>query len=289
MYQEKQIDKKEFIFVFIVNLLIAPIKVVYGLFSFLYWFVPQKRFGSKKNKIISTLIVTAPAMYELSVLLFPLIYRILKRIVESIIGRQLSIENNVLSTDETIINLKHTESNVPYYDGGEGETYTFTEVLYNPLEAIEICIRTIRYNLKTWFYASFGRALSGNTLILPTTIVHLTLGIIIAAALREENYTSTIFFKLTIIIMCIFGGLMMVGGMLISWTEVDQEVIEAFGGPIIQGIQGRYFSPFLPYLFIILHNNKLKLPKKIDPYLVFVFILVVFEVIVYVLSYTFMN
>ena len=289
MYQEKQIDKKEFIFVFIVNLLIAPIKVVYGLFSFLYWFVPQERFGSKKNKIISTLIITAPAMYELSVLLFPLIYRIFKRVVENATGIELSIENNVLSTDNTLINIKHTGSNIPYYDGGEGDTYTFTEVLYNPLEAIEICIRTIRYNLKTWFYASFGRALSGNTLILPTTIVHLTLGIIVAAALREEDYTSTILFKLAIVFMCIFGGLMMVGGMLISWTEVDQEVIEAFGGPIIQGIQGRYFSPFLPYLFIILHNNKLKLPKKIDPYLIYVFILVVFEVIVYVLSYTFMN
>ncbi len=289
MYQEEKIDKKEFIFVFIVNMLIAPIKVVYGLFTFLYWFVPEKNFGSKKNKIIGTLIVTAPAMYELGVLLFPLIYRILKRIAETIVGRELYVEHNVLSTDVTLYDPKIINHPLPYFDGTEGETYTFSEILYNPLMALEICLRTIRYGIKTWFYASFGRALSGNSLILPTTIVHLTLGILIAAALREEEYVSTIKFKLAIIVMCIFGGLMMVGGMLISWTEVEQDVIEAYGGPIIQGIQGRYFSPFLPYLFIILHNNRIKLPKKIDPYLLYVFILMVFEVIVYVLSYTFMN
>ena len=89
--------------------------------------------------------------------------------------------------------------------------------------------------------------------------------------------------------MCIFAGIMMVGGMLISWTEVDQEVIEAYGGPIIQGIQGRYFSPFLPYLFLLFHNNKIKVSKKFDQYILYAFVLIVFEVIVYVLSYTFVN
>ena len=81
----------------------------------------------------------------------------------------------------------------------------------------------------------------------------------------------------------------MVGGMLISWTEVDQEIIEDYGGPIIQGIQGRYFSPFLPYLFPILSNRKIKIPKKFDQYMIYVFVLLVFEVVVYVLSYTFLN
>ena len=89
--------------------------------------------------------------------------------------------------------------------------------------------------------------------------------------------------------MCCFAGLMMVGGMLISWTEVDQEIIEDYGGPIIQGIQGRYFSPFLPYLFIIINNSRLKISRKCDQYILYAFVVLVFEVVVYVLSYTFMN
>ena len=82
---------------------------------------------------------------------------------------------------------------------------------------------------------------------------------------------------------------MMVGGMLISWTEIEQDIIEDFGGPVIQGVQGRYFSPFLPYLFLVLHNKKIQVPKKFDHYLIYVSILLVFEVVVYVLSYTFIN
>ena len=84
-------------------------------------------------------------------------------------------------------------------------------------------------------------------------------------------------------------GIMMVGGMLISWTEVEQVVVEDFGGPIIQGIQGRYFSPLLPYLFLVLNKKKIKIPEKFDSYILYAFVFLVFEVIVYVLSYTSMN
>ena len=273
MYQEEQIDKREFIFVFIVNMLIAPIKVVYGLFTFLYWFVPQERFGSKKNKIIGTLIVTAPAMYELTVLLFPLIFRVVRKIFENVFLNPVQAE-----TINPVMPLLV-----------EGDTYTFSDVMAHPMEAVELLLRTIRYSLKTWFYASFGRALSGNTLILPTYLVHSILALLVISSLREEEHHESIKFKIVVILMCIFAGLMMVGGMLISWTEVDQEVIEDYGGPIIQGIQGRYFSPFLPYLFPILTNKRFKISKKFDQYILYAFVLLVFEVIVYVLSYTFMN
>ena len=271
MYGKEEITRKEFIFVFIINAMIAPIKVVYGLFSFLYWFVPEERFGSKKNKIRSILIVTAPAMFELGRLLIPLIFRIIRKTIKSLI----QVDAEVITT------LK------PQYD--EGETYSFAYVMYHPMEAIMIILRTIRFNLKTWFYGSFGRALSGNTLILPTTLVHSILIILVLAALREEDYYGNNIFKMVIVFLCIFAGLMMVGGMLISWTEIDQDVIEAYGGPVIQGVQGRYFSPLLPYLFLIFHNSKIRIPEKFDQYLIYAHILLVFETIVYVLSYTFMN
>lgn len=272
MNQEEMIDKKEFIFAFIVNLMISPIKVVYGLFSFLYWFIPAERYGSKKNKIIGTLIITAPAMYQLTILLFPLIFRIVRKAFEKLILQRIHAE---------------TIGNVPIRL--EGDVYSFSYVTDHPLEALALFARTIRYGIKTWFYASFGRALSGSTLILPTYLVHATLGLVILSSLREEEYKDSLLFKAAIIALCVFAGLMMVGGMLVSWTEINQEVIEDYGGPIIQGIQGRYFSPLLPYLFLIFHNNRIKIPKKFDQYMIFAFVVLVFEVVVYVLSYTFMN
>ena len=182
---------------------------------------------------------------------------------------------------------RYSDIVTPFYV--DGEVYTFSYVLSHPMEMIELFLRTVRYSLKIWFYASIGRALSGSTLILPTWIIHSLLAVLIASSIRQEKQCESLLFKIVTLLLCIFGGLMMVGGMLISWTEVEQVIIEDYGGPIIQGIQGRYFSPFLPYLFIILHNPKLTIHKKFDSYILYIFILLVFEVIVYVLSYTFMN
>lgn len=281
MCEDGPIEKKDFILAFVANAMIAPIKVVYALFSFLYWFVPEKRYGSRKNKIIGTLVLTSPAMYELTVLLFPLIFRILRKIYENVFMRDVYAEtvSKGFSAKEAL--------QTPYSE--EGEIYTFSYVMNHPVEMIKMFLRTVRYNLKTWFYASFGRALSGNSLILPTYLVHLTLALLVVSSLRDETYIGSVFFRIVILVLCIFAGIMMAGGMLVSWTEIDQEVIEAYGGPVIQGIQGRYFSPLLPYLFTCLNNKLIKISKKYDPYILYVFVLLVFEVIVYVLSYTFVN
>ena len=81
----------------------------------------------------------------------------------------------------------------------------------------------------------------------------------------------------------------MLGGMLITWTPITQEVIDAYGGPIIQGMQGRYFCPLLSYFLLIFNNKKIRISKKFDKYILFAYVLLVFEVIVYILSYTFVN
>jgi len=274
LVRNQQATRKELIAIFIANLLLAPVKVVYGLFSLLYLLVPEDRFGGKKEKKIWVIILIAPALFELGKLLIPLIYRIIRKTIKSIIYD---------------LNAETIYSSVVVPNKVEGETYTFAYVLYHPIEAAMIILRTIRYNIKVWFYASFGRALSGNSLILPTSFVHLTLGILVAAALIDEDYELSNRFKGIIFLMCVFVGLMTVGGMLVSWTEVNQEIIDAYGGPVVQGVQGRYFSPLLPYLFLILHNRKIKLPKWVDQYLIYAFVILVFEVVVYVLSYTFMN
>ena len=274
IYGDGPISRKEFLFVFIVNLMIAPVKVVYGLFTFLYWFTPRQRFGGLRQKIIAIAIITAPAMYQLGKLLMPLVLRIVSHFFEYNVFQKVEAE---------------TITGPLFEGGGEGDTYSFSDVLWDPLSAVTIILRTIRYSLKTWFYASFGRALSGNTLILPTRLGHGLLLLLLLVSVREEAYADSLLFKAAILFLCAFAGMMMVGGMLISWTEVDQTVIEAFGGPIIQGVQGRYFSPLLPYLFLIFHNKWIRIPEKYDQYLLSAFVLLVFEVIVYVLSYTFMN
>ncbi len=278
LHSDEMIKRGDFIVACIANLMIAPIKVVYGLFTFLYWFVPQRRFGNRRSKIIALLILTAPAMYQLTILLAPLIFRVFRKIFENVFAlfaasRVYALENGGFAVKPML----------------EGEIYNFSYVMAHPMEMLMLFLRTVRYSIKTWFYASFGRALSGNTLILPTWMVHSLLALLVFASIREEKTRESLWFKIASFVLCVFAGIMMVGGMLISWTEVEQVVIEDFGGPIIKGIQGRYFSPLLPYLFIILHNNRLRISKRFDDAFIYIFVLLVFEVVVYVLSYTFMH
>ncbi len=278
MHQDELIDNREFIFVLLANLMIAPVKVVYGLFTLLFFFVPEKNYGSRKNKFFRTLILIAPMLYQFIALLFPLLFRILRKIFENLFPASVSAET-----------IDHLTAGNAVAWRTDGEVYTFSYVMNHPLEALDIILRTIRYGIKNWFYGSFGRALSGDSLILPTYLVHSLLAVLVLTMFREEEHTGNLLFRFLIIAFCVFGGLMIVCGMLISWTEINQEIIEDFGGPVIQGVQGRYFSPFLPYLFIIPNNSRVKIPRKFDPYILFAFVVLVFEVVVYVLSYTFMN
>lgn len=275
IYQKEKIDKKEFIFVFIVNCLLAPLKVAYGVFAFLFWFVPKENYGSKKNKIISTLIITAPSMYELSKLLMPLIIRTIEKFYKKIVKPVYA------DIGESTIDQAH------YY--GEDEVYSFSDVMNHPLQALEIIARTIRYGIKNWFYGAFGRTLSGGTLVVPITIIHSMMALVVAMVFREETYVENLAFKSVSVLMCVFAGLMMLGGMLITWTPITQDIIDAYGGPVIQGMQGRYFCPLLPYFLLIFNNKKIRISMKFDKYIIFAYLLLVFEIIVYVLSYTFVN
>lgn len=279
MYGEETIDKKEIIFVLFANILLAPIKVVYSLFMLLFVFVPTRRFASKKQRMFVTLLVMFPAIYELTKLLFPLAEKIVDQIITN-----LTAANHVGNEFAT---MSIDTGAKPYYEGGD--VFSFSHVLRNPWEAVMIFVRTIRVYIKTWFYGSFGRTLSGDTLVLPLWLVHSILGVAFLSAFRKEDFVETISMKIAYVGLCVFGALMMLGGMLISWTEYNQDIIDAFGGIVIQGIQGRYFSPLLPYFMSIFNNRKITVSKKMDKYILFALFILIFETVVYVLSYTFVN
>ena len=84
-------------------------------------------------------------------------------------------------------------------------------------------------------------------------------------------------------------GLMVMVGMFVSWTTTGQEVVKDYGGFIIEGIQGRYFCPVLPFFFTIFSNKKIGLPKKSEKFIFLGYLLLIFVIVIYVLSYTFVN
>ena len=281
-FEDNRIDMKEYIFVFVVNFMLAPCKVLYSFFSFLFLFVPSSRYGGKKEKIIMSLILIAPGFYQL--------FDIMKGPINLFINSVLSnnVNNNLLMVSNTAEMTIGTLSDriLPFM---ERDVYTFSYMIHNPIETLMIFVRTIRYKIKFWFYGSIGRSLSGDSLILPLKYVHVLVAIIFASVFVKTEYTFNLPMKGLLIALCIIVGLYAMVGMFVSWTDKNQEIIEDFGGVLVEGIQGRYFSPLLPYFFPVFANKKLALPKESEKYIILSYLMLFFVIIIYVMSYTFVN
>ena len=105
--------------------------------------------------------------------------------------------------------------------------------------------------------------------------------IVLLAAIVKEKYNTSIKVRISIVLICIAIGVSAMTGMLLTWTNI--------GSDIIQGMQGRYFCPLLFFILTIINNPKIYLPKITNRYLMFAQILMMFETVIYVLSYTFVN
>lgn len=256
-YGSDKIETKDYIIAFITCLLLAPAKYIYGFFALLFWLVPTEKYGSKQKKIIFTLLLNGPMLYQLLPIFVPRIIYILEHSIPV-----FAETNEIVKVEQQpLITMKY--------------------VVNNPIEVLSIIVSTIRYNLRSWFFESMGKFLSQLTLILPATIARLIVVIVIVAVFIEENIILDIKTRLSFIGICIVIAMFSIGGMLFSETHV--------GDKYISGIQGRYFSPILPYFFVSFTNGKINIPRKLNIYVIFAYILIIFEVIIYILSYTFVN
>jgi len=270
IFAEEKIKNKELIFVLIVNALLAPAKIVYGFFSFLFLFVPSKNYGSKSRKALWSILLFLPATYQIVKITKPVLVKVFKNMSELYIDPDLNL---IVSGEFGVVKEKIT---VGY-------------MVRNPGEAFMLFYRTIRYSIKNWVYDTMGRSLAGVSLILPVNLVHLLVVAPIASAFVKEVHVESAWLKACFILVCAAIGIYVMGGFILSWTDMSQAVVDDYGGIIVQGIQGRYFCPLLPFAFSIFNNKKLAIPQKFNKYIIYTQLIVIFEVVVYVLSYTFVN
>lgn len=271
-FSNEEIKNKDVAVLFVVNLALAPVKIVYGLFALLFAIVPTSRFGSLDRKIKILVIISVPT---LGYILVNIWWRI-KHVIEDLLG----IDFKVIYADTFNTPVKST-ADITGFELNGGTTYSFGYIVANPGKTISLLVRSVRFWLSTWFYQSLGKALAGVTLILPMTYVRIVLILIGISALRKEDYEMTWFVRGSFVVVCLGVAALILLGMLVGWTLTTDT--------LIQGIQGRYFCPLLPYFFSMFNNKYIKLPKKIDKYVLFTYTILMFEVVIYVLSYTFVN
>ena len=249
-----KITKADFIFVLVVEALLAPAKIVYSLFILLFWFVPKDKFYSKKHRLFVLGLLMAPMLFYVG-------KNVLTRIWYAIIST-VHAEDLGTATVQSI--------NIPF---------SIQYIVAHPLLAIKIVVRTIVHDLKSWFAGAIGRYLSGLTLILPAQIAHWIVIILACSSLFFESQNLNNISRLVSIGICVLIGMLTIAVMLTGCTDIEDEYV--------QGIQGRYFTPLLPYVFVALNNKKIAIPNSFDKYLIFASLLLNFEIVIYMLSATF--
>ena len=277
---DEQISLKEAIVVFVAMLCLAPAKIVYGLFVLPFFFISKERFGSTKRKILILLAISIPTIYILASTLIPQISRLFNRIEETYgdtAGAEPQIKTAGLALRHKPLNL---DTEIPEEEM-EHRLFSIGFIVEYPIYTLKLVLRTVRYSIKKWFYDSLGRTLSGVSMVLPLSLTHLLALSALMAAFVKEDYAPGLIVRIVIVGMCVIIAGLILLGFLLSWTHRDETMI--------MGVQGRYFSPLLPYFFTIFNNKYVSLPKVFNKVLTFGQLLMIFETMLFVLSFTFVN
>lgn len=141
--------------------------------------------------------------------------------------------------------------------------YTVGYFLHHPKELFSILCNTIYLKGEFYFETFLGSSLGWFELNIPLITVLPYFILLIIAGMRKKDELVYLSRKMKIY----FCGLAVLGigfacaGMLLSWTPVSYTWIE--------GVQGRYFLPFVIMLFLSVRSEKISVDKSVDNKLIF--------------------
>lgn len=109
-------------------------------------------------------------------------------------------------------------------------------------------INTVYGEISKYFFEMIG---GWNTINIISIIIFIVLLLVTYGKYEEnENYKFNLKDKIICTVIIVIEILGVLAAMYLGWTQARQTVIE--------GVQGRYFLPIIPLLFLILSSNKLQ-------------------------------
>lgn len=117
-----------------------------------------------------------------------------------------------------------------------------------------------------YFYTTFGGGLGWFSIAVPWwIIITLFMCILMVTFSEEKNYSSNRIIKVGMLIIVAVSIALVCVALLLDWTPITTY--------IIKGVQGRYFLPVLPLLFIGMQSDCIKIEKGLSYKAVFISIL----------------
>ena len=213
---------REYLELLAVSMLMAPAKAVYYPILLLLLFIPASRFTSRKRKMLLIFYLWAAALAAVAVF--------------------------------QLAGIRHAITSGGGKTNWQGNAnYTISYLLTHPGDAFRLFANSLRANLSEWPRQAVGNRLSGLSMEVTgwKITVYMVL-LFLASQTAKGNETQitgperTAFLGVSVATV-----LLVMLTMALNWTSQNQT--------IIQGIQGRYFIPVMPLLFMCLNNRMLRL------------------------------
>lgn len=225
-FKKERVTWQDVLTLMILMAVAGPCKLVYAPMMGLCLLIPVSRFGGWGRWAVAALFV----------------------------GGAWAVSMYVVNSQVLVSYATETDA---YVFWAEEPGYSLTLLLHQPVRLVRMFYQTLLWQTEAYYKGMIGAWL-GNldpVLDVPYPVVAVFTLCLLALALRKpgENLELGKKQRIWICTVCAGCAAVIMLSMLIAWTPLSSRVIE--------GVQGRYFLPFLPVLLMALKNNTVVLTK----------------------------
>jgi len=244
---QKEISTKDLFILFVVSFLVATTRSIYVILIGMFLLIPVYKIGSFKKYVLIFMGLAITVFLATQI-------EALKPLFQPKIVDSTQLTMNLTSTPDTpstpaISTFEYYRSDRPnIIPKGINFIEQKNFILHNPIQYLGIMFNSLFIYRKDFYVESFV-GMMGWYRDLPKWHINLYLWILLITALLYSNKEIKIGLANKLIIVAIFiaGVVLIETGQYLIWTPVGQNYIE--------GVQGRYFIPYAPLLFLFLYNT----------------------------------
>lgn len=250
IYEKKNTEWKDYLFLAILSVWMAPCKIVYVFICGLIFAVPSSNKGRMKKDTLGKILVFSAG------------------VIAVLIQRMSSI-SSIVTAEQGVTVAKQ---------GVEG--FTLSYILSNPKQSIGIIFNTIFAQDEFLFGTTIGNSLGWFQVHISWVIIFGFVLLLCCSVISDYENKQCMSRKMK----CLISGVSFIIIVAIAMSMWLDATPQSF--TYIEGMQGRYFLPILPMLMLMLKNNTIVVQKDIKHVLIsgtFILeLLTMFEVWLYI-------
>ncbi len=228
--KKDKVTWKDFLFLGIIICVIAPCKMFYFLIAGMLYLIPKEKYKSKKTYWMMNTGILVAGLTVLIIMRFQFL-------------------------------TSHVGGATPSAIEDATVNYSIATILGDIPHSISVLFNTAIIKSEFYYNSMWGNQLGSLQVYIPTFVITSFVLVLFTAGVcttREERviYEPDAKFRLVNLGLSLLMFLGILAALWIGWTPVTYGVIE--------GVQGRYFLPFLPMIFLSMRNKTFLLQKNID-------------------------